>query len=113
MGLYYYAVGKESRKAVALGKGDWDEIQGKKFESVQVLAQACLEHLKESCRFHESCINLEYASEVADKLWVIGKEFEVVSENNQAESYRGVLIVASVYTEDSDVGTQLSVHLEP
>ncbi len=113
MGTLYYAVGKNNRQAMELGKGGhWPEcLTGKKFD-VDSLYQTLIEHYSEQAFVAVEDLDLDYIRGLVTKFIGIDNEFEVVSEHDGGSEYLYVLITDTVYTDDRTyIGHLLSDHL--
>ncbi len=115
MGTLYYAVGKNNRQAIELGKGwHWPEcLTGKKFDEGR-LYQALTDHYTEEAFVSISIedLDLKYIKGLVSKFLAIDTEFEVVSEHDSSSKYLGVVITDTVYIDDRTyVGHFLSDHL--
>jgi hypothetical protein len=109
MGTLYYAVGKNNRQAIELGKSCFDFLLDKKWDEPS-LVKALAGHFTEGPYASRRQIP-DYAKEVAAKLLSIDTEFEVVSEHHYASPYEGVMITQSRFRERTCVGETLSSHL--
>lgn len=113
MGTLYYAVGKNNRQAIELGKGwHWPQcLTGKKFDEGK-LYQALIGHYTEEAFVTVEDLDLSYIRGLVSKFLSIDNEFEVVSEHDGGSKYLYVLITDTVYTDDRTyVGHLLSDHL--
>ncbi len=110
MGTLYYAVGKNNRQAVELGKDSFECLLDTKFDE-PTLVKALIRHFEEGFYLPGTC-DLDYVKEVARRLLSIDTEFEVVSEHEGSRNYEGIVITQSRYTEGRTfVGDTLSSHL--
>jgi hypothetical protein len=111
MGTLYYAVGKNNRQAMELGKCSFDFLLRRKFDDFETLCMNLKTHFTENF-YSEECLESRYIRTVAHKLLSIDNEFEVVYDGASSKAYEGVVIVSSRYSDDtSSLGELLSSRL--
>jgi len=116
MGVYYYAVNEESKRACELNKGHfWWELDGWTFASLDELTQTIRKLFIDGDVLPSKEIS-DYAHFVATELWAIGPTYKIVSDAVLMPSaYEDVMITNSRFSDPRDrecVGTKLSDHLD-